>query len=133
MRRALVVSLLSSFVLTAATASARPANDASASTSDSAQVRPVSTGVTGPQLVYSNKIEIPAEEIPDAFPNPARVVLKVSLDQTGSPKAIQVIQPLTQPIDQRVVEAVRQFRWSPAVLDNQTIPTDVKLIVMVQR
>lgn len=128
MRRALVLSLLSSFVLTAAAA-----NDASAQTSGSVKVRPVSTGVANPQLVYSTGIEIPAAEIPDAFPNPARVVLRVSLDQTGSPRAIQVVQPLTQPIDRRVVEAVRQFRWIPAVLDNQTIPADVNLIVMVQR
>lgn len=128
MRRALVLSLLSSFVLTAAAA-----NDASAQTSGSVKVRPVSTGVANPQLVYSTGIEIPATEIPDAFPNPARLVLRVSLDQTGSPSAIQVVQPLTQAIDRRVVEAVRQFRWSPAVLDNQTIPADVNLIVMVQR
>ena len=128
MRRALVVSLLSSLLLTAAAAS-----NASAQASDSVKVRPVSTGVTNPHLVYSTTIEIPATEIPDAFPNPARVVLKVSLDQTGSPRAIQVVQPLTQPIDQRVVEAVRQFRWTPAVLDNQAIPTSLNLIVMVQR
>jgi len=128
MRRALVVSLLSSLLLTAAAAS-----NASAQTSDSVKVRPVSTGVTNPHLVYSTGIEIPATEIPDAFPNPARVVLKISLDQTGSPRAIQVVQPLTQPIDQRVVEAVRQFRWTPAVLDNQAIPASLNLIVMVQR
>ena len=128
MRRVLAVSLLSSFLLTAAAV-----NDASAQTSQSIQARPVSTGVTNPQLVYSTSIDIPAEEIPDAFPNPARVVLRISLDRTGSATAIHVVQPLTQPIDQRVVEAVRRFRWSPAVLDNQAIPTDVNLIVKVQR
>jgi hypothetical protein len=128
MRRVLAVFLLSFFLLTAAAV-----NDAFAQTSGSVQPRPVSTGVTNPQLVYSSNIEIPAEEIPDAFPNPARVVLKVNLDQTGSPKTIQIVQPLTQSIDQRVVEAVRQFRWSPAVLDNQAIPANVNLIVKVQR
>jgi len=129
MRRVLTVTLLSSFALTAAAATARQANDGSASP----QVRPVSTGVTAPQLVYSTKIEIPAEEISDAFPSLSRVVLKVSLDQTGSPNSIQIVQPLTQPIDQRVVEAVRQFRWTPAVLDNHAVPADVNLIVKVQR
>jgi hypothetical protein len=129
MRRILTATLLSSFVLTAAAATARQANDASASP----QARPVSTGVTAPQLVYSTKIEIPAEEISDSFPSLSRVVLKVSLDQTGSPNSIQVVQPLTQPIDQRVIEAVRQFRWTPAVLDNHAVPADVNLIVKVQR
>jgi hypothetical protein len=127
MRRALIVSLLSSFALTAAAATGKPVNDASAS----AQVRPVSTGVTAPQLVYSTRIDIPANEVPDAFPSPARVVLKVNLDQTGSPKEVHIVQPLTQSIDQRIVEAVRQFRWTPAVLDNQAVPANVNMIVMV--
>jgi hypothetical protein len=133
MRRVLIASLLSSFALTAAAATSKPLNDASASTPASTDVRPVSTGVTGPQLVYSTKIEIPAEEVPDAFPNPAKVILKISLDQTGSPTAIKIVRPLTQSIDARVVEAVRQFRWSPAVLDNQAIAADMNLIVVVQR
>jgi hypothetical protein len=128
MRRILVATLLSSIALTAAAAPARAANDAAASTA-----RPVSTGVTMPQLVHSTRIEIPADEISAAFPNPSRLVLKIKLDQTGSPTAIRVLEPLSQNIDDRVVAAVRQFRWSPAVLDNQTIPMDVNLIVEVQR
>jgi hypothetical protein len=133
MRRILLTGLLSSLALTAAAATSTPANDASASAPESVQVRPVSTGVTSPQLVYSTKIEIPADEISSAFPNPARVVLKMNLDATGSPTNIQVIQALTQDVDARVVAAVKQFRWRPAVLDNQTIPVDLKLVVEVQR
>src|SRR5580692_9187503 len=101
MRRILVASLLSSLTLTAAAATGKPANDAAASTAE----RPVSTGVTAPQLVYSTKISIAPSELPEAFSNPARVVLRFSLDKTGSPQDIQVKQPLTQPIDARVVEA----------------------------
>jgi TonB family protein len=129
MRRILVASLLSSLTLTAAAATGKPANDAAASTAE----RPVSTGVTAPQLVYSTKISIAPSELPEAFSNPARVVLRFSLDKTGSPQDIQVKQPLTQPIDARVVEAVRHFRWSPAVLNNQTVPIEMNLIVQVQR
>ena len=132
MRRILVASLLSSIALTAAAATGKPVNDA-ASTPASVAVRPVSTGVTTPQLVHSTRIEIPAEEISNAFPNPARVVLKLNLDETGTPNNIQVIQPITQQVDARVVAAVKQFRWRPAVLDNQTIPVDLKLVVEVQR
>jgi hypothetical protein len=61
------------------------------------------------------------------------VVLKLNLDETGTPNNIQVIQPITQQVDARVVAAVKQFRWRPAVLDNQTIPVDLKLVVEVQR
>ena len=128
MRHILVAGLLSSLALTAA-AAPKAANDAAASTT----VRPTSTGVTNPQLVYSSKIEIPAQEISDAFPNPSRLVLNVKLDETGSPTSVQVLEHLTQTVDARVVAAVKQFRWRPAVLDNQTIPVDLKLVVEVQR
>ena len=126
MRRILVATLLSSFALTAAAATPNPAHDAAV---DSA--RPVSTGVTGPQLYYSTRINIPADQIPTTLP--AKVGLKVSLDATGSPTNIQIVQPLTDAVDARVVEAVRQFRWRPAVLDNQTIPVDMNLTVQLQQ
>jgi hypothetical protein len=35
-------------------------------------------------------------------------------------------------VDERVVEAVRQFRWRPASLDKQAIPVELTLKVEVQ-
>jgi TonB family protein len=128
MRRILASIVLSSITLTAAAATGKPANDA-----DSTSVRPVSTGVTAPQLVYSTRINIPSSDLPAAFFNNARVVLKFNLDKTGTPQGIQVIQPLSQAIDARVVDAVRKFRWSPAVLNNQTVAIEMNLVVVVQR
>jgi len=129
MRRILAASLLSSLALTAGAAT-MPSNDASTPAGD---VRPVSTGVTAPQLVHSTHIEIPASEISDAYPNPARLILKVSLDATGTPTDVKVVKPISQNVDARVVAAVRSFRWRPAVLDNQTIPVGLNLVVEVQR
>ncbi|KAA6460103.1 TonB family protein [Acidobacteria bacterium AB60] len=127
MRRMLAALMLSSMALIAAAAPAKPVND-----SDLTSVRPVSTGVTAPHLVYSNKITIASSELPDNMAG-SRVVLKFKLDTTGSPQNIQVVEPLTPSIDARVVDAVRKFRWSPAVLNNQTVPIDLNLVVQVQR
>jgi TonB family protein len=60
------------------------------------------------------------------------VVLKLNVDETGSPTHIEVVQSLDPTLDARVVEAVSQSRWRPAVLDNQTIPMNVNLTVEVQ-
>jgi protein TonB len=127
MRRILAAIMLSSMALSAAAATSKPANDA-----DATSVRPISTGVTAPHLVYSTKINISASELPNTYSN-ARVILKFNLDTTGTPTSIQVVQPLTQAIDARIVDAVRKFRWSPAVLNNQTVPIDMNLVVQVQR
>lgn len=126
MRRILAVSLLSSLSLSAAAAT--PATDASAPTS-----RPVSTGVTSPRLLRSQPITIPASEVASSTARPATVELKLKLDQTGTPTDIRITHSLNQQTDAHIINAVRQFRWTPAVLDNQTIPLELNLIVHVQR
>jgi hypothetical protein len=132
LRRILVSSLiLSSFALTAAAATGKSANDAAASNTPS--VRPVSTGVTAPVLVKTPHIEIPAAAIPDAYPDLSQVVLKVSLDADGTPSDVQVVRPLSPEADGRIVAAVRELRWTPALLDNQKIPINLNLVVQVQR
>ncbi len=128
MRRALLATLLSSLTLTAAAAQAQQMNDASASTS-----RPISTGVTSPRLVYASRVGIPADELPTTMGSSAKVVLKVNLDETGSPTTIQLLRAATPQIDERVINAVRQFRWTPAVLNNKTVPYEITLTVEVQR
>lgn len=128
MRRVLLATLLSSLTLTAAAATSTPANDASAPTS-----RPISAGVTSPRLVYTPHISIPANELPMTMVNPSKVVLQVKLDETGSPTQIQVLHTISQSVDSRVVEGVRQFRWAPAVLNNQAVPSVLTLNVEVQR
>lgn len=128
MRRILAAALLSSLSLPAFATAAKPVDDAV-----STSTRPVSTGVTAPQLVHTSKISISPDELPAAYSNHAQLVLKLNLDKTGTPQEIQVVKPLTQPIDAKVVEAVRNFRWTPAVLNNQTVPIQVNLTVQVQR
>lgn len=127
MRRVLVASLLSCVAMTAAAAVDKPATPASGSTATI-----VSTGVTAPQLADPAILTISTSDKLTSYPNPARVVLKVSLDATGSPTHVEVVQALTPQVDALVVKAVSQTRWRPAVLDNQTIPSDVNLIVEVQ-
>ncbi len=128
MHRILVASLLSSFALTAAAATPKPASDASGA-APAAVV--VSTGVTEAQLLRSTKIDIPTNVV-DSFSNPAQMVLRVNLDETGTPTHVAVVHSINPEVDTRVMKAVRQFRWRPAVLDNQTIPVDVNLVIQVQ-
>ena len=129
MRRVLLPVLLSSITLTAAASPAPQMNDASAAPS-----RPLSTGVTSPRLVSTAHVSIPADAMPTTVGSSTRVVLKVNLDETGSPTDVQVLHPgATRDIDQRVVSAVRQFRWTPAILNNKAVPEELTLTVEVQR
>lgn len=128
MRRALLAFILSSFTLAAAASPAPQLNDAPATTS-----RPISTGVTSPHLIYTTPVSIPADELPSTPGTSTKVVLKVNLDEGGSPSAVQVIHSVNPSIDARVINAVRQFRWTPAVLNNKTVADEITLTVDVQR
>ena len=128
MRRALPGLLLSSITFTAAASPAPQLNDAPATTS-----RSISTGVTSPRLIYTTGFSIPADEMPTAPGSSNKIVLKVNLDETGHPVTVQVLQPVNPAIDARVVNAVRQFRWTPAVLNNKTVADDVTLTIDIQR
>ena len=128
MRRILAIFLLSSFALTAAAATSSSEIDASAPTS-----RPISTGVTSPRLVSTAHISIPADAMSTTAGSSTKVVLQVSLDETGTPSNVQVLHPATPEIDARVVNAVRQFRWTPAILNNKAVPEELTLTVEVQR
>jgi hypothetical protein len=120
MRRIRFAILLSSMSIAAVAASAMPLNDAAAPTS-----RLISTGVTSPKLVYTAHINIPADKLSSTPGSSAKVVLHVDLDATGSPRSIHVVQPVSPEIDRRVIEGIRHFRWTPAVLNNKPVATDL--------
>jgi TonB family protein len=71
--------------------------------------------------------------MPTTAGSSTKVVLQVSLDETGTPSNVQVLHPATPEIDARVVNAVRQFRWTPAILNNKAVPEELTLTVEVQR
>jgi TonB family protein len=128
MRRVLVASiLLSPLFVTAAAVASQPVKDASAST----QAPLVSTGVIPAKIVHSTDIELPTS-LSAAIPNDAPFVLKLSVDEKGSAKNVAVVKSINPNMDARVIEAVRQFRWQPAMLNQQAIPVDLTLTVLLQ-
>lgn len=129
MRRVMLATLLSSLTLIAAAAPVTHSeDDASAPAS-----RPISTGVTSPRLIYAKNISLPADELPSYLGSSPKIALKIILDETGSPTNIRVVHSINPDVDARVVDAVRQFRWVPAALNNKPVPIDLTLNVEIQR
>ncbi len=129
MRRILAASLLlSPLFLPAAAVASTPAADASAST----LVRPASSGLTSPRILRTANVHI-APDFAQAIPALSEVVLKLTVDEKGKAQEVRVIKSASPLLDDRVVQAVQQFRWRPAKLDKQAIPMDMTLNVEVQR
>lgn len=129
MRRILVASLLLvPSLFPAAAVAAQPKDDFSAT----APARRISSGVTYPLILNTVSVSYPADKFDRVIPKEAKVVLEVSVDERGKAKDIQIVKSANPALDERVIDAVRQFRWRPATLDKQAIPIDVTLKVVVQ-
>ena len=129
MRHIIAASLLFSPMLcTAAAVASTPATDDSAIT----QALRVSTGVIPAHVIRSASITLPNSDFSERIPNDAEVVLKLNVDEQGIPADIQVVKSINPELGAKVAEAVHKFRFSPATLDNQAIPTTISLTVVVQ-
>ncbi len=106
-----------------ALAAAPPATDVSASTHS----HQVTTGVIAPKLIKESKITVATTDFYTQDLASQFVLLHLLVDENGKPQNVQVIKSANPQVDSRVLAAVRDYRFSPATLDHQTIPLQLDL------
>jgi len=109
----------------AATTAAQPATDPSGTPNS---VR-VSTGVVSPKLISKPDITVYTSEFPSPDLAIQSVVLRFLLDESGTPQDVQIVKPVNKDVDERVLTAVRQYKFTPATLDDQPVPINMDLVV----
>jgi TonB family protein len=130
MRRILVASLmLLPSLFPAAVNASQPADDSSTPT----PALRVSTGVTGPKILDPTDIHLTPDTYNRLVPSDATIVLSLNVDENGKPQDVQVVKSVNKMLDERVIDAVRQFHFKPATLDEQPVPVDMTLNVVVKR
>jgi TonB family protein len=147
MRRVIVATLLLSPVLLHAQASSpaqpqtstlqsklvQPAAFGSGpeSTSGTATSTRVSTGVNAPKLVHTVDVESDA-----GFTEAARfertAVVSMTVDASGKPSDLKIVQSVNPIMDKNVLSAVSQYRFTPGTLDNQPASIPVNLSVVLR-
>jgi len=121
--------LLSPMLLTSAAVASSPKTDSPVAT----QNLRVTTGVSTPEIIEPNSIRIPAAAVARMVPSEAQVVVSLNVDQTGKASNVQVVKSINPEVDARVVSAVQLAHFRPAKLDNQPVPVDMQLVVVVRR
>ncbi len=121
--------ILSSLLLPAAAFASKPADDPAATT----PAPRITTGVIGPFLV--NSLNLTAPQGPDAsfLPADAQVGVSFVVDEKGVPENIQVTKSINPSWDSQVVEAVSKLHYRPARIDDQKIPVDMNLTVVIAK
>jgi TonB family protein len=129
MRRIIAASvLLSPLFISAAALASQPVTVEPASTA----THTLSTGIKPVRVLSAPDVDLtPAAA--ETLPYNAEVVLSLNVDEKGNAQDVQVIKSPTHYLDAPVADAVRQYRFSPAMLDNQPVSAPITLTVVVQR
>ena len=87
----------------------------------------VGGGVAAPQLVYSVDPEFSDEARRAKYQGIC--VVSLIVDAQGNPQRVQVIRHLGMGLDEKAVEAVRQYKFKPATLQGKAVPVEVNIEV----
>ncbi len=91
----------------------------------------ISTGVVAPKLIHILQIEKDYEVNPSLFLVDRKVVVGMTVDATGKPSNLKILQSLGPGMDNNVLRAISQYRFTPGTLDGQptAIPLTLEVVV----
>jgi TonB family protein len=91
------------------------------------QVTKVGAGVSPPAVIYKVDPEYSKEASKAKLSG--TVTLSVVVDKEGTPRNIQVVEPLGMGLDEKAIEAVRQWKFRPGQKDGQPVNVRAKIQV----
>jgi TonB family protein len=93
----------------------------------------VSTGVIAPKLVHS--VDVVADPSTNwcLLSNSCKFTVGMTVDKTGKPSNLKIVQSGGRDLDQNVLAAVSQYRFTPGTVSNQPVETPVFLEVVIER
>jgi TonB family protein len=84
-------------------------------------------GVSQPTLLVKVEPEYSEEARKAKFQG--AVVLQIIVDEKGNPRDIKVIRPLGLGLDQKAIEAVEKWKFSPGKKDGKAVPVIAQIEV----
>jgi TonB family protein len=90
----------------------------------------VSTGVNAPKLVHTVDVQSDSDFIGAArFERTA--VVSLTVDASGKPSDVKIVQSVNPIMDKNVLAAVSQYRFTPGTLDDAptAVPVNLELVI----
>ena len=87
----------------------------------------VGGGVSAPQLVFAPDPEFSDEARRAKYQGVC--VVSLIVDAQGNPQRVQVVRHLGMGLDEKAVEAVKQYRFKPATMQGKPVPVEVNIEV----
>lgn len=93
-------------------------------------LRHIGGGVSAPQLIYQVEPEF-SEEARKAKVA-GNVLVTLVVDTSGHPQRVRVLRGIGMGLDEKAVEAVKQYRFKPAMEGGKPVPVEVNIDVNFQ-
>ena len=87
----------------------------------------VSTGAIQPRLLSNPVANLTKADFNSMDPSTQQMLVHVQLDAKGVPQSVQVVKPVNPAVDQRVLEAVSRYHFSPGMVDEVPVASDIYL------
>jgi TonB family protein len=92
-------------------------------------VRKVGDGVTAPKVIYSVDAEFSDEARRAKYEG--AVLISLIVDAQGNPQSVRVVRSVGMGLDEKAMEAVRQYKFKPAVDQKSGKPVPVEISFLV--
>jgi TonB family protein len=92
----------------------------------------VSTGVSAPKLIYTVAVESDSDWMPKVYAFDRKTVVEMTVDATGKPSELKILQSLGPVMDHNVLAAVSRYRFTPGTLDGKPTSVPVNLEVVLR-
>ena len=90
----------------------------------------VGGGVSAPQVIHSVDPEFTDEARRAKYQGV--VSIRLIVDRQGNPQNIHVARHLGMGLDEKAIEAVRQYKFSPAMYQGHAVPVQMEINVNFQ-
>jgi TonB family protein len=90
----------------------------------------ISSGITAPVLVYS--VDVDRDHILQNASEDRVVRVGMTIDATGKPTDLKVLQSTDKFTDQAILTAASQYRYKPATLNGTAVPMEMTVNFRIQ-
>ncbi|RRA47179.1 energy transducer TonB [Acidipila sp. EB88] len=90
----------------------------------------VGGGISSPKVIYAVDPEFSDEARRQKYQGV--VTLTLIVDAQGSPQRVRVARALGMGLDEKAIEAVRQYKFRPAMKDGKPVPVEINIEVNFQ-
>lgn len=87
---------------------------------------------SAPQVTRAVEVQLSADELAQQ-PAVSNVVVHATVDSYGFPRNLSIVRSANAMVDKKVLDAISQYRFSPATMDNKPVDAAVTIAVKIEK